>query len=195
MTDQTAHTSASLIILSGTHFFWQIILKAYCMMWWWAGLALVLAAVAWAAYDAKRRPRTGRSRRSSADPARLLLGLRADRLKEFEGVDREHYAKAVGAILAFGDAYQVSFSYDRATPGHVRLLFEHRERAIKEMRDLLMRLPNDTGLETRLRAYIDWVNATTLDKIEDVKKRCASEGTMPVPLEDYHFRKHYTSYA
>lgn len=154
---------------------------------------MILAAIAWFAYDAKRRPRGLRKSAAAADPARLLLGLRADRLKEFEGVDREHYQKAVGAILAFADAYQASFDYDRATPGHVRLLFEHRERAIREMRNLLLRLPNDTGLEARLRAYIDWVNVTTLDKIEDVKKRCGSEGTMPVSLEDYHFRKHVRS--
>jgi hypothetical protein len=124
------------------------------------------------------------------DPGKLLLSLRADRLREFADIDREHHDKAVAAILAFGDAYQVSFKYDRATPGHVRLLFDHRERALREMRNVLLRLPNDTGLETRLRAYIDWVDLTSMSKIEDVKKRCGSAGTQPVPLGVYYHQKH-----
>lgn len=159
---------------------------------WWLGVAIVIALVSWMAY--LRASPSGLKTRSAPgrpDPDRLLMGLRADRLREFAAVDREHHDKAVAAILAFGDAYQVSFKYDRATPGHVRLLFGHRERALIEMRDLLMRLPNDTGLETRLRAYIDWLDLTTMTKIEDVKKRCGSTGTQPVPLGEYHYQKHY----
>lgn len=157
---------------------------------WWLGVALVIALAAWMAY--LRASPSARAKSGRPDPARLLMGLRADRLLEFAAVDREHHDKAVASILAFGDAYQVSFKYDRATPGHVRLLFDHRERALGEMRNVLMRLPNDTGLETRLRAYIDWVDVTTMTKIEDVKRRCGSTGTQPVPLGEYHYQRHYT---
>ena len=159
---------------------------------WWLGVALVIALAAWMAYlRASPGARTG-AKGGRPDPGKLLLSLRADRLREFAAIDREHHDKAVAAILAFGDAYQVSFKYDRATPAHVRLLFDHRERALREMRNVLLRLPNDTGLETRLRAYIDWVDQTSMSKIEDVKKRCGSAGTQPVPLGEYHHHKHYT---
>ena len=91
---------------------------------------------------------------------------------------REHLA-------AFSKEYQASFEYDRCTAAHVRVLFDHNARAMRALNELAMRLPNDYGIEARLRAFSEASEKTMIAHIADVKARC-HVGLHAAPLDYAH---------
>ena len=157
--------------------------------WWWLGLAALAAGAAWVWLTppdelARLKARLADAKRA-VSRADMQPRFKTEILDEFVALGEDQVRRAREHLAAFSEAYQASFEYDRCTAAHVRVLFDHSARATRALNELAMRLPNDYGIEARLRAFAEASEKTMIAHVADVKARC-HVGLHVAPLDYAH---------
>lgn len=161
---------------------WRLALLAMALaaVWWWGG--------------GRVRQRSGAAGRTTSTQAAepLTRGPRprlwpAD-LDDYEaraGCER-HVHAARASVLDFEAAAAKTYEPDAGADGprRVRVLFLHRDRALKALREVRMRLPNDLTDERRLARLTEALDASMLTNVEDARQRCGAPLVHPGPVDD-----------
>lgn len=163
--------------------------------WWWLGLAALAAGATWVWLTPPDELARLKARMSAAKRAVSRTDMqprfKTEILDEFVALGEDQVRRAREHLTAFSEAYQASFEYDRCTAAQVRVLFDHSARASRALNELAMRLPNDYGIEARLRAFAEASEKTMTAHIADVKSRCRV-GLHVAPLDYGHTGAHAT---
>lgn len=91
----------------------------------------------------------------------------------------------------FQTHFASTFTHAGCTAGTVRAMFAERARALKELGELAMRMPNDPPAEERLAAYTRRMDAHMMRRIEDARQRCNSQLLHPGPVNDAWYGQWY----
>lgn len=158
---------------------WRLTLLALALaaLWWWRG--------------GGGRSKAARSAAAPAVPALSVLQPRPrlwpSALDDYEtraGCGR-HVQAARAAGLDFEAAAADTFDPGAATDGarRVRVMFRHRDRALRELREVRLRLPNDLTDEKRLAGLTEALDADMMATIEDARQRCGAPLVHPGPTD------------
>lgn len=154
--------------------------------WRLALLAIGLAAL-W--FWTRARRQVPANRRDAGQAARLgtprLWPRELDAYETRTGCQR-HVRAARAAVLDFESASAATFEPEAARDGprRVRAMFLHRDHALRELREVRLRLPNDLTDEKRLASLMDTLDTDMLAVIEDARQRCGAPLVHPGPADD-----------
>lgn len=158
--------------------------------WWWFGAGACVAAAAWAWLSPPDELEKLRSKARGAvrglTSREMQPSFGTDVLKEFRILSEDHHTRVLDNLQGFSEAYQDSYRFDKCSAAQVRVLFDHRARALSALGELSMRLPNDMKADARLRAFTEKADRLMTAYIEDVKAR-SHVGLHLAPLDDYHY--------
>lgn len=161
---------------------WRLALFALALaaLWWWrGGEARRRAAAPQQPTGTTPQPQQTRGPQPRLWPGEL------DDYEARAGCAR-HVHAARASVLDFEAAAAKTYEADAGADGpkRVRALFLHRDRALKELREVRMRLPNDLTDEKRLARLTETLDASMLAAIEDARQRCGAPGVHPGPVDD-----------
>lgn len=156
--------------------------------WWWFGAGACVAAAAWVWLSPPDELEKLRSKARSTllREREMQPSFGTDVLKEFRILSEDHYTRILDNLHGFSVAYQESYKFDKCSAAQVRVLFDHRARALSALGELSMRLPNDMKADARLKAFTEKADRLMTAYIEDVKAR-SNVGLHLAPLDDFHY--------
>ncbi len=148
-------------------------------------LALVLMAL-WFAFLGVRAH--VRKTRSQAVPAGVTPR------PEFRGHSTFHFDEATQALRAFATEYRLTHAYGKCTRQAVLALHGLRDKALKHMYELRMRLPNDLHAEAELAQHIEDTDRLLRGYIQDAQARSGQVLLHPGPIDDMFYRQFYRAH-
>ena len=110
------------------------------------------------------------------------------------GHSSHHFDEATQALRAFATDYRLTFQHGQCTKDAVMTLHTLRDKALKHMYELRMRLPNDLHAEAELAQHIEDTDALLRTYIQDAQSRCGAPMLYPGPIDDMFYRQFYRAH-